>query len=664
MAIKPKTVPMTSTSFEKVCVREEDAIRLIIEFLSRRDLCISQLSLEREAGVYNCNYHDDLIFLRQLILDGQWDDALQFVSPLEKLETFSSQQFRFIIYKHKYVELLCIRAEASAPSQTVVEVAVQDIIACLTQLDNCCPVDSREEYNRLHELLTVQQLTDEEELKNWNPNSWRLKCFHDVVPLVEKFMQPPCPASANDSTRQIAKNDRLMNLIFKGLMYEVCLSSVESKLSSPSVGPRQADKYIDPDVMNGIQSTFNLYSFLQSVPQSILEAYMGSNRKCDEPMNLDIEKHDKPLLLASWSEMILSTPIKPNVFPHMNVPYTRIKTSDLMSKSLSTSLMKSANAKDLMTMSVYDIAHFSRSTLAATGFHLTNASEENKENNHKGELNNCDSLMSTSVDRLFKGPDVFSTSKCLPSETCDFSKMPTITELATPTSPLVEAAFKMAEVGSLIETPRHDTQESTSYMGDCAMNESFLDIWKNQHQQKNKLIRTMADKRASLPLSSAKGQPLRRKHSASSSSSYSAGRPTSSIMRERGLPESECNSSASSTTGDVSTDRAVNHFAHPSSRFTDGTPANTSVAMELAARTPMTSTPKANAPPANSIKRELFNTSHGGDQSTVLWSSPACQQPNDMRPYGSISSVASNDRSNNKVCLPTTLSATPRCCIH
>lgn len=64
-------------------LREEDVIRLSLEFLQNRSLHISQLSLERESGVINGCYSDDALFLRQLVLDGQWDDALEFVQPLQ-----------------------------------------------------------------------------------------------------------------------------------------------------------------------------------------------------------------------------------------------------------------------------------------------------------------------------------------------------------------------------------------------------------------------------------------------------------------------------------------------------------------------------------------------------------------------------------------------------
>ena len=52
-------------------LKEEDVIKLACEFLQNREMHISQVTLERESGVINGNYSDDLLFLRQLILDGQ-----------------------------------------------------------------------------------------------------------------------------------------------------------------------------------------------------------------------------------------------------------------------------------------------------------------------------------------------------------------------------------------------------------------------------------------------------------------------------------------------------------------------------------------------------------------------------------------------------------------
>jgi hypothetical protein len=61
------------------------------------------VTLERETGVINGNYSDDLLFLRQLILDGQWDDVIEFISPLATLPAFDYDRFKFLILKVKII---------------------------------------------------------------------------------------------------------------------------------------------------------------------------------------------------------------------------------------------------------------------------------------------------------------------------------------------------------------------------------------------------------------------------------------------------------------------------------------------------------------------------------------------------------------------------------
>ena len=82
-----------------ISVEEKDVVKLISEFLHNRDLNISMLSLERETGVINGEYSDDLLFLRQLILDGQWDDAIDFIQPLGLIDRFNLKKFQYLIHE-------------------------------------------------------------------------------------------------------------------------------------------------------------------------------------------------------------------------------------------------------------------------------------------------------------------------------------------------------------------------------------------------------------------------------------------------------------------------------------------------------------------------------------------------------------------------------------
>ena len=97
-----------------------------------RDLHIAQATLERETGVINGQYSDDLLFLRQLILDGQWEDCLEFIQPLATLQTFDFKLFNYLILKHKFVELLCIKNEVPLGNT---DSAVEEVVKVLKDIE-------------------------------------------------------------------------------------------------------------------------------------------------------------------------------------------------------------------------------------------------------------------------------------------------------------------------------------------------------------------------------------------------------------------------------------------------------------------------------------------------------------------------------------------------
>lgn len=167
--------------FARLALREEDVVRLALEFLHNRELHITQLSLERETGVINGQYSDDVLFLRQLILDGQWDDVLEFIQPLEALQAFDMNRFKYSILRHKYIELLCIKSEATSnggqPFNSV-DGAVEEVVHVLNELERYAP--TKEEYSGLCLLLTLPRLADHLQYRDWNPSKARVQCFREV----------------------------------------------------------------------------------------------------------------------------------------------------------------------------------------------------------------------------------------------------------------------------------------------------------------------------------------------------------------------------------------------------------------------------------------------------------------------------------------------------
>jgi hypothetical protein len=203
----PSTTTPTTMKIN-INIAEKDVIKLIIEFLANRDLNISMLDLERETGVINAAYSDDILFLRQLILDGQWDDALEFIQPLKQIESFNSKQFHFLIMKYQYLELLCLKSEANTIDN---QLSVDQLVTYLNDLRPYCPSD--EEYKKLCLLLTASRLQDHTEYRLWNPSSGRLQCFKDILPLVNKFLtvtetNTNNPNEAKTPKDLIAQNER------------------------------------------------------------------------------------------------------------------------------------------------------------------------------------------------------------------------------------------------------------------------------------------------------------------------------------------------------------------------------------------------------------------------------------------------------------------------
>ncbi|XP_014218951.1 WD repeat-containing protein 47-like isoform X2 [Copidosoma floridanum] len=406
----------------RLTLREEDVVRLTLEFLNSRDLHISQLSLERETGVINGQYSDDVLFLRQLILDGQWDDVLEFIQPLEALPDFDMRKFTYSILRHKYVELLCIKSEANimgTGTNGSVDNAVEEVVKVLSDLEKFAP--SKDEYSSLCLLLTLPRLTDHLQYKDWNPSNARVQCFREVHPLVEKFLPGDRKTDAAGHPVMVAKNDRLIQLVIKGILYESCVNYCQTKATGSKESEQvemSFSRLLDGSV-GFSDSDLSLLSWLQSIPPETFAVPFAQRT-----LNVDVERLERPSLETSWTEHMLITPIKPKTFPHSAMPFTRPRSAaDMMSRSLVPALEAggfgphspgprnmSIPSAALMALSTGDISNpiMSRSSFAS--FHLT------------GFKNN--KLMNTSVDRLFENEgDVF-----LSSSYAEFQQLPSIQE--------------------------------------------------------------------------------------------------------------------------------------------------------------------------------------------------------------------------------------------
>lgn len=365
---------------------ETDVVRLVSEFLHNRDLNISMLSVERETGIINGEFSDDMLFLRQLILDGQWDDVIDFIQPLSSIETFNYTKFQYIIMKHKYLELLCIKSEPSVMQNY--DFTVEEVVKCLNSLESLCV--SKEDYNNLCLLLTIPKISDHPEYQNWNPSNARVKCFRDVTPLVEKYLTPMDQSKKNAKT---AEDDRLLQLVLKGMLYESCVEYCQQRATSSEA----SDEMTFPALLTNSgfsDADLSLISWLQHIPNDTFSCPFEQ-----KSLKFDIRQLVKPTLEASWSEQILVTPIKPKLFPHSAVPNMRPRSADVMTRSLNPQFDGLSRGlwqggRKNMSASVSGTSTLSQSMSVVSGVSLNNASKD---------------PMQMSMDKLFSEGEMVNT---------------------------------------------------------------------------------------------------------------------------------------------------------------------------------------------------------------------------------------------------------------
>ncbi|KAG2457669.1 WDR47 protein, partial [Polypterus senegalus] len=145
------------------------------------------------------------------------------------------------------------------------EYKMQGAVKCLHALEKHCP--SKEDYRRLCLLLTLPHLTSHAEYKNWNPSTARVLCFEEAYAMVSKFI----PADGKLSRAGFkASNNRLFELIIKGMLYECCVEFCQSKASGEDI--TKCDILMDTDILcgNGTDDMdLSLMSWLQSLPTAV-----------------------------------------------------------------------------------------------------------------------------------------------------------------------------------------------------------------------------------------------------------------------------------------------------------------------------------------------------------------------------------------------------------
>uniref|UniRef100_A0A8C6Z5W4 WD repeat domain 47 n=1 Tax=Nothoprocta perdicaria TaxID=30464 RepID=A0A8C6Z5W4_NOTPE len=288
------------TAEETVNVKEAEIIKLILDFLNSRKLHISMLALEKESGVINGLFSDDMLFLR----------------------------FRYIIMKQKFLEALCVNNAMSAADEPQhLEFTMREAVQCLHALEEYCP--SKEDYSKLCLLLTLPRLTNHAEFKDWNPSTARVHCFEEACVMVAEFI--PADRKLSEAGFKASSN-RLFQLVMKGLLYECCVEFCQSKATGEEITESEVLLGIDLLCGNGCDDLdLSLLSWLQNLPATVFSCAFEQKM-----LNIHVDKLLKPAK-AAYADLL--TPLISKLSPYPSSPMRRPQSADAyMTRSLNPAL--------------------------------------------------------------------------------------------------------------------------------------------------------------------------------------------------------------------------------------------------------------------------------------------------------------------------------------
>ena len=276
-------------------ILEDDLIKLIEEYLEGRDYHVTLRTLERESSIINCEYSDVVLFVRELVLDGDFDEVLRFGDSLKSIESnekFDQRQFNYIVLRQKFIEL--IYKKAHVLDKQNIE-TVSEVMKTLSRLEKHC--ESKEDYNNLCWLLTLPDLNSHDDFKGWNLDVSRLKCFNNVLDCLSLSMPL---VKRKSGLKNTASKDRLLQLIVKGLLYETCTTYCHS-VTNTSVDDKLN---LESNLLDGstdAESSFSLISWILGLPAGVFELpfNMCNINLCYSKAHNQINKTDQIILNQS-----------------------------------------------------------------------------------------------------------------------------------------------------------------------------------------------------------------------------------------------------------------------------------------------------------------------------------------------------------------------------
>ena len=118
-------------------LEESSVLQIVLGYLEERGYISSMRCLEKETGISNSPSDDDLSYVRELVLDGRFEDVLRFLQPI-----IQSSSIIFQLKRQQFLE----RLQQGDSSTKSLSSAVVGIVQELRDLKSLC---DKEEFNNL-----------------------------------------------------------------------------------------------------------------------------------------------------------------------------------------------------------------------------------------------------------------------------------------------------------------------------------------------------------------------------------------------------------------------------------------------------------------------------------------------------------------------------------
>ena len=151
---------------------KNDILLLIMDFLYSADLIDSLIAIEQETKISIFSYNKELLFLRKLIMKGNWSEAENFLFPLKSNSLFDFSSAIYNLKLQKFFE------------STEIESANYDQKEIESQLKDIRNYSTDKQFKELLNLLNKNTIKEDPKYKKWTINRGRLKTFEKIRELL------------------------------------------------------------------------------------------------------------------------------------------------------------------------------------------------------------------------------------------------------------------------------------------------------------------------------------------------------------------------------------------------------------------------------------------------------------------------------------------------